>query len=45
MKFLPLGWAAWAHCQVSKRSYPSMVLKKKGSQEHCFNSILFNYWI
>jgi len=26
-------------------SFIGTVLKKKGAQEHCFDSILLNYWI
>jgi len=47
IKFLPLSWVAWVHChcQVSIAQLSFTRLKKKGSEEHCFDSILLKYWI
>jgi len=42
---MPLRWAAWAHCQVSITLLSLTGLKKKGSEEHYFDSIPLNYWI
>jgi len=35
----------WATVKRQYRSYLLLALKKKGSQEKYFDSILFNYWI